>query len=100
MRIALALLLFALVGLQLRLWGSADGMRKVHELQTAIALQREQNREIEERNRALAAEVGDLKGGLDAIEERARSEMGMIRSGEVFYQIIEHPDPAESAPRG
>ncbi len=62
---------------------------EVRELERAIAAQREENESLRERNRALEAEVNDLKTGLDAIEERARSELGMIREGETFYQVVE-----------
>ena len=52
----------------------------------------EENQQLSERNQSLAAEVLDLKQGMEAIEERARSEMGMIKNNETFYQIIDEPD--------
>ena len=59
------------------------------------AEQRSENAELRKRNEALAAEVEDLKSGTEAIEERARSELGMIKPGEVFYQVIEPETPAK-----
>jgi cell division protein FtsB len=59
------------------------------EVERQIRMQREVNRQLQARNQALDAEVRDLKVGLDAIEERARSELGMIRQNEIFFQLIE-----------
>jgi cell division protein FtsB len=58
-------------------------------LQRQLDTQKTENEQLKERNRALEAEVKDLKQGLEAIEERSRSELGMIRKGETFYQIVE-----------
>lgn len=66
-------------------------MRKVIHLSDSIAQQNEVNNRLYERNDVLAAEVEDLKSGYDAIEERARMELGMIRQGETFFQVIENP---------
>jgi cell division protein FtsB len=88
MRVFAALLVLALVSLQVRLWVSDQGMREVSRLQAAIALQSAANREQAERNRQLAAEVSDLKVGLTALEERARSELGMVGNNETFYQVV------------
>jgi cell division protein FtsB len=92
------LVLLVLLGLlQYRLWtgpGSIPDVRRLMEIREAQA---EENKDLRERNRVLAAEVLDLKQGLDAVEERARSEMGMIRSDETFYQIVPAPPPATPA---
>ncbi len=86
----LTLLLFVLfASLQFELWVSDDGFAEVARLNHAVALQQEENRQLDERNRALEAEVADLKEGLGAVEERARAELGMIREGEIFYQFVE-----------
>lgn len=85
--VAVLLMLFAL--LQYRLWLSDGGLLKVWQLHQAVIRQQEENQQLLERNRALEAEVRDLKEGLAAIEERARSELGMIREGETFYQVVE-----------
>lgn len=82
--------------LQLRLWVSEDGVRELGRLQQAVAAQRAENERLVERNRQLAAEVRDLKKGLAALEERARSELGMIAANETFYQVVP-PAPASGA---
>ncbi len=63
-------------------------MREVTRLQAAVQTQQAVNREQRERNRQLAAEVADLKGGMSALEERARSELGMVGNAETFYQVV------------
>lgn len=86
-----ALILFLtvlLLLLQVRLWAGDGSLAEVWELRQAVAAQNAGNLEMRARNRALEAEVKDLKKGKAAIEERARSELGMIREGETFYQII------------
>jgi len=94
--ILIALLTVLLATLQYQLWYGRGGIGDVAELHSARDAQSLENRRLRDRNRALQAEVADLKSGLQAIEERARTEMGMIREDEVFYQIIEAP-PAEAA---
>jgi len=88
--IALVLLLL-LLWLQYKLWLQDGGIPEVIELQQEIEEVKAEVDKLQERNSSLDAEVKDLKKGLDAIEERARSEMGMIKQGEVYYQVIE-PD--------
>jgi len=87
-RIIAGLLLTALVVLQYRLWASPGGMREVWRLEKAIAVQLEENERLEQRNKTLAAEVRDLKEGRTAIEERARTDLGMVKSNETFFQIV------------
>ncbi|HLW23141.1 MAG TPA: cell division protein FtsB [Steroidobacteraceae bacterium] len=96
MRFFLSVLAICLVLLQVRLWLSDQGMREVWRLQAAVAAQRAQNLESRERNRRLAAEVNDLKVGLTALEERARSELGMVGSNETFYQVVTAGPPTPS----
>ena len=81
-------LLVVVVLLQYRIWLSVDGVRELRRLETAVATQRTENDQLAERNRQLAAEVRDLKSGMGALEERARSDLGMIASNETFYQVI------------
>jgi cell division protein FtsB len=100
MRIFAATLGLALVLLQYRLWVSEQGMRDMWRLQSAIDAQTAANRDQAERNRQLYAEVSDLKVGLTALEERARSELGMIGNGETFYQVVTQATPAPPAPAG
>ncbi len=98
MRILAVVLVAALVSLQYRLWISDQGLREVSRLQAAVELQAAANHEQGERNRQLAAEVSDLKVGLTALEERARSELGMVGNSETFYQVVTASTPAPAAP--
>ena len=94
MRILIALLILLLCLLQYRLWVGPGSLADVSNLKQEISAQREELVALRERNRALQAEVEDLRSGQSAIEERARSELGMIKEGEIFYQVI---TPSESA---
>ena len=98
MRIFAVILVSALVLLQYRLWVSEQGTREVVRLQEAIEAQAAANRGQAERNRQLAAEVNNLKVGLSAIEERARSELGMVGKAETFYQVVTPASPAAPLP--
>lgn len=89
----LPLLLVALAALQYRLWVGEGSLGEITLLRRQIAEQRAEMERLKERNRALQAEVEDLKSGLDAIEERARTEMGMVKPGEVFFQLVEPEAP-------
>ncbi len=91
MRILIVVLLLLLLLLQYRLWVGEGSLAEVYSLQQDIATQQAELEQLRQRNAALQAEVSNLKQGLDAIDERARSELGMIRDGEIFYQIIEQP---------
>jgi len=88
MRFLLMVLLLLLALLQYRLWLGQGDLPEVWRLQDELRQQHQENQALQERNASLAAEVADLKQGLGAIEERARSDMGMIKKGETFYQII------------
>lgn len=86
----LGLALAALILLiQYPLWLGKGSWLRVWEVDRQIRSQREVNRQLQARNAALDAEVQDLKAGLDAVEERARSELGMIKQNEIFFQILE-----------
>ena len=89
MKLFVLFLIVVLIGLQYKLWIDDDGVRKLVHLNTRIDNQQIINQQMYERNEVLAAEVEDLKSGYDAIEERARMELGMIREGETFFQVIE-----------
>jgi len=89
MKLAFAALLAAFVLLQYRLWVSDEGMREVWQMREAVAKQQAENQALEERNRQMRAEVADLKHGLTALEERARSDLGMVASNETFYQVVD-----------
>ncbi len=88
----LSLLIVLLFSLQFKLWVGDGGIPEILHLQKEVEKQQQLKQKLEERNASLAAEVKDLKQGYDAIEERARSEMGMIKKGESFYQIIHDPE--------
>ena len=91
----LVLLLLAVL-LQYRLWMGEPSLPQVWSLQSDIEAQKMINQSLLERNNRLEAEVLDLKNGLSALEERARSEMGMIGSDETFYQVVKPLKPSES----
>lgn len=98
MRIFAVVLVLIVVLLQYRVWVSDHGVREVSRLSAALDAQTAANAEQHERNRQLVAEVNDLKGGLTALEERARSELGMVGSSETFYQVVTAATPAPAAP--
>lgn len=83
------ILVVLLVLLQVQVWRQYG---RVAELERRVETQRNENRQLAARNDALDAEVADLKSGLDAVEERARSELGLIREGEEFYLVVEPED--------
>jgi len=80
---------FAFVLLQLQLWIGDGSVQSLNNLELDLTAQREINAQLEQRNKQLEIEVLDLKNGLEAVEERARSELGMIGERETFYLIIE-----------
>ena len=89
MKLIVVILVVLFIWLQYKLWLGDGGIPEVLEMEREIdAVQVEVNR-LEERNKALNAEVLDLKKGIEAIEERARSEMGMIKKDETYYQVID-----------
>jgi cell division protein FtsB len=77
-----------LVAIQYPLWLGKGGWTKVWELDRQLAAQRVQTARTKARNDALDAEVRDLKQGMEALEERARMDLGMIRKDETFYQVV------------
>jgi cell division protein FtsB len=91
MRWLVWLLVALLLLLQYRLWIGDGSLAEVWDLYQQVQAQQKENRQLRERNQALEAEVKDLKQGLEAIEERAREELGMIKRDETFYQVIEDP---------
>ena len=88
MRTLVAILLVILVLLQLKMWFGEGGYRDVQRLAERVEEQARENEALAQRNLELQAEVEDLRQGLDAIEERARSELGMIKEDEEFYQVV------------
>lgn len=92
--VLITLLLAVLAVLTYRLWLADDGYQEVRRLKQDIAAQTAEVEAKRRRNRALAADVKDLKEGVDAVEERARTELGMTREGETFVQILSEDEPA------
>ncbi|MCU7942975.1 MAG: cell division protein FtsB [Candidatus Thiodiazotropha sp. (ex Cardiolucina cf. quadrata)] len=88
MRVVVAILVGLLLFLQYRLWVGEGSLAEVNNLKQEISQLQKELVGLRERNRALQAEVEDLRSGQTAIEERARSELGMIKEGETFYQVI------------
>ena len=89
MKILLISLAIILLSLQFQLWFGEGSVRSLSLLESELDDQQAANADLQARNRLLEIEVVDLKNGLEAVEERARSELGMIGDDEVFYLIIE-----------
>ncbi len=94
MRSLLAILLLVLIALQVKMWFGEGGYRDVKRLAVRVEEQAMENETLAQRNRELQAEVEDLRQGLQAVEERARSELGMVKENEEFYQVV----PGEEKP--
>ncbi|MBY6203734.1 septum formation initiator family protein [Halomonas denitrificans] len=92
MRVMMAVLVLLLVVLQVSLWRQYG---QIGDLRRQVEDQLERNRVLRERNDALAAEVADLKSGLEAVEERARAELGLVRDGERFFLVVDPDDLPE-----
>ena len=96
MKAVTVILATLLVGIQYPLWLGKGSWARVWELDRQLEVQREKNAGAKARNESLDAEVRDLKEGLEAIEERARLELGMIRRDETFYQVVTPREPARA----
>ena len=96
MRILAGALAVLILLLQYPLWLGKGGWLRVWELDRQVQAQKERNSRLQARNKALDAEVRDLKQGLDAVEERARYDLGMVKQDEVFFRVVESK-PAEAA---
>lgn len=98
------ILIVLLIALQMKLWHGNGGVREVETLRAAVKKQGEDNDKLLQRNQALGADVDDLKHGEQAVEARARAELGLIKPGETFYQVVEKPGanqaPAPAASTG
>jgi cell division protein FtsB len=91
MKILIAVLILMLIGLQYKLWFGDGSLSEVVQLSRELEIQKQKLQELEARNKILEAQVLDLQNGLDAFEEKARNDLGMIKKGETFIQLI----PAE-----
>jgi len=89
MKLVFAFLGFVFFTLQYQLWLGSDSVRALNILEVELESQRSTNQKLQKRNDILQVEVVDLKIGIEAIEERARSELGMIGKGETFYLIVD-----------
>jgi len=93
------LMIIILIGLQGSLWFGKGSVWQLWQLNKQLAQKTEQVEQLKRRNNALAAEINDLKMGDEAIEERARNDLGMIRPGEVFFQLSKSAPINPSAPK-
>jgi len=88
MKILIGVLILLLIGLQYKLWIGDGSLSEVVQLSRELEIQKEKLRLLEDKNRILEAQVLDLQSGLDAFEEKARNDLGMIKQGETFIQLI------------
>ena len=98
MKILGAILVVLIVLIQYPLWLGKGGWLTVWRLENKVEAEKSKNSKLESRNATLAAEVRDLKQGTEAIEERARQELGMLRSDEVFFQVAPEKKPGATPP--
>ena len=89
MRALAAILASLVVLIQYPLWIGKGGWVRVWETDRQLATQKQKNAQLQARNSALEADVRDLKQGREAIEERARYELGMVKPDEVFFQVVD-----------
>lgn len=99
MRWIVGLLVLLLIGLQYRLWFGEGSLAQKTELERQLAEQRIRNEHLAERNHILAEQVAGLKSGLEAVEERARIDLGMIDEGETFYLVVEERHRSDKTER-
>ncbi len=88
MKTLIIFLILVLIGLQYKLWFGDGSLSEVVQLSRELEIQKQKLQVLEERNRILEAQVLDLQNGLDAFEEKARNDLGMIKQGETFIQLI------------
>jgi len=88
MRLLAAILFIFLLLLQYRLWFGKNSVPDYLALKNEVVRQQEDNEKLKQRNKLLYADTDDLKSGVEAIEERARNELGMIKKGETFFRVI------------
>jgi cell division protein FtsB len=100
MRVVVVVLVALLIYLQSILWFGKGGIRDEQLLERDVVKLQAEILALKERNQTLAAEVLDLKQGLEAIEELARTEMGMVKDGELFFQLVKPPQQNENQSNG
>jgi cell division protein FtsB len=89
MRWLLIILILFFLFLQYRLWVGEGSLAQRQVLQHKVEVQQQENEVLSDRNKILANEVDNLKGGLESVEERARTDLGMIKDGETFYMVVD-----------
>lgn len=89
MKVLMSALVLVLVVLQYKLWLGEGSVTQLRELEAQVDVQKQENLVLAERNQVLEGEVLDLKTGLDAVEERARSEFGMVKEGETLFIVVD-----------
>ncbi|MBA6292923.1 cell division protein FtsB [Colwellia sp. MB3u-70] len=99
MRLITAVLLIFLVLLQYRLWFGKNSVPDYLALEEEVTRQLANNNKLKQRNKLLYADTDDLKSGTEAIEERARHELGLIKQGETFFRVIPNDDDADKKER-
>jgi len=99
MRLITAVLFIFLVLLQYRLWFGKNSVPDYLALEEEVTRQLANNNKLKQRNKLLYADTDDLKSGTEAIEERARHELGLIKQGETFFRVIPHDDDADKKER-
>ena len=97
MKILIAVLLLIFIGLQYRLWVGEGSFADINRLDQQVSVQESENSVLQERNAILMNEVDELQTGMDAIEEHARNELGLIKEGETFFLIIEEETPEQNS---
>ncbi len=95
--LALGLLLLLLL-LQYRLWFAEGSLAELHRLEAQVHKQQELNESLRQRNRQLEQEVLELQSGMETVEERARQDLGMIREGETYFQVVEEGEAPPGDP--
>ncbi len=98
LRITFLILLLVLLALQFKLWGQHGALHQLEARRSSVAELTDQNAQLLQRNQALGADVEDLNSGDQAIEARARDELGLVKPGEVFYQVVDPVDARSAAP--
>jgi len=92
MRLLMFVLIFLLGLVQYHLWYGKNGLQDKYTLSNEVKIIEESNAELVQRNQMMFSEIDDLKGGLEAVEERARNELGLIKEGETFFRIVPKED--------
>lgn len=88
MRLLTVIMLALVLTLQYRVWFGQHGMQDLRELQNDVARQQQNNESLQQRNQLIAADIDDLRNAMEAVEERARNELGLVLSEETFFRLV------------